>query len=212
VLHGFLLSGGVYQTVDKPGALQTLPLGINSAGQIVGGYTDERGGARGFVLSSGIYQAVAVPGAEDSTLPWGINDAGQVVGYYRKDGFSPLGFLFSGGNYTTFSVPGSIFGTVARGINSQGDIAGDYFGGHGFVLSGGNYNRFDEPGGFYTEVYGINDAGQIVGDDGKGGFVATPAVPEPASLLMCLIGALGLLGYRLFLSYRPLSMASMFIS
>ncbi len=51
-----------------------------------------------------------------------------------------------------------------------------------------------------TVAFGINDAGQIVGDyidaDRSGGFLATP-VPEPSTLTLALfgIGSLGLLGY-----------------
>lgn len=43
-LHGVLLSGGTYTTIDFPGATETLALGINSSGDIVGGYQDANGG------------------------------------------------------------------------------------------------------------------------------------------------------------------------
>jgi uncharacterized membrane protein len=42
-LHGFLLSGGVYTTIDFPGATETLALGVNSSDQVVGGYEDTSG-------------------------------------------------------------------------------------------------------------------------------------------------------------------------
>jgi len=42
-LHGFLLSGGVYTTIDYPGAVETLAFGVNSSGVVIGGYEDTSG-------------------------------------------------------------------------------------------------------------------------------------------------------------------------
>jgi len=42
--HGFLLSGGIYTTLDDPlGTHGTVATGINNAGQIVGTYVDTNG-------------------------------------------------------------------------------------------------------------------------------------------------------------------------
>ena len=38
--HGFLLSGGVYTSIEFPGAIGTVSYGINDSGFIVGGYED----------------------------------------------------------------------------------------------------------------------------------------------------------------------------
>ncbi len=48
-LHGFLLSGGVYTTIDFPGATETLALGVNTSDQVVGGYEDTSGRFHGFL-------------------------------------------------------------------------------------------------------------------------------------------------------------------
>jgi uncharacterized membrane protein len=48
-LHGFLLSGGVYTTIDFPGATETLALGVNSFDDIVGGYEDTSGKFHGYL-------------------------------------------------------------------------------------------------------------------------------------------------------------------
>ena len=48
-MHGFLLVKGVFTTIDVPGAVATLPAGINRAGNIVGLYTDAAGNAHGFL-------------------------------------------------------------------------------------------------------------------------------------------------------------------
>jgi uncharacterized membrane protein len=39
-VHGFLLSGGVYTTIDPPGAMGSVAFGINGTGDIVGVYID----------------------------------------------------------------------------------------------------------------------------------------------------------------------------
>jgi len=48
-IHGFLLSGGVYTTIDPPGAIGTLALGVNTSDQIVGGYHDTSGRFHAFL-------------------------------------------------------------------------------------------------------------------------------------------------------------------
>src|SRR5205807_471006 len=42
---------GQFKTIDVPGAIQTQTLGINTAGDIVGDYTDSIFGVHGFLLS-----------------------------------------------------------------------------------------------------------------------------------------------------------------
>lgn len=48
-VHGFLLSGGVFTTIDFPGAVSTHPLGVNDSGDIVGFYFDTSLRAHGFL-------------------------------------------------------------------------------------------------------------------------------------------------------------------
>lgn len=48
-LHGFLLSGGSFTSLDVPGAAGTVPFGINDQGAIVGGYTDLNLRVHGFL-------------------------------------------------------------------------------------------------------------------------------------------------------------------
>ncbi len=48
-IHGFLLSGGVYTTIDPPGATGTLALGVNTSDQIVGGFEDTSGKFHAFL-------------------------------------------------------------------------------------------------------------------------------------------------------------------
>jgi uncharacterized membrane protein len=47
--HGFLLSGGVYTSIEFPGAIGTISYGINDSGLIVGGYADTNEQAHGYL-------------------------------------------------------------------------------------------------------------------------------------------------------------------
>jgi len=72
------------------------------------------------------------------------------------------GFLKDGDTYTSFDYPGAT-STEFIDINNQGVILGRYndsTGYHYFLKNGNNYTSIDYPG---TRPYGINDAGQIVG-------------------------------------------------
>src|SRR5262249_29589079 len=85
--HGFLLSGGIYTTIDDPQAVaDTDPLGINNAGLIVG--LDSHGtGFQGFLYNPNgrPYTALIDPLASFAgTVVAGINHAGHV----RRDGCS----------------------------------------------------------------------------------------------------------------------------
>ena len=84
-----------------------------------------------------------------------------------------------------------------------GEIVGTYFigaGQYGFVEIGGVFTTVNDPNGVLgtTNVFGVNDSGDIVGSytDASGvthGFVADPvAAPEPGVLSLLLAGLLGL--------------------
>ena len=74
-----------YTTLEVPGAILTVAIAINDAGQIVGRYT-VGGGDHGFLLDvDGSYTTLDVPGVT-GTQAWGINDNGQVVGQAAADG------------------------------------------------------------------------------------------------------------------------------
>jgi probable HAF family extracellular repeat protein len=185
--HGFLLSQGVYSQLDEPNASYTVrggatgdwgtfPSGINSQGQVVGNYVNERWwdpnfGFHGFVLSHGVYTSLDDPSGIGQTFASSINDHGDVVGTYFGGGTH--GFLLSKGVYTNIDYPYGVgyVSTYASAINNRGDIVGYYtddLGDHGFLLSKGVFTPIGDPaasvlGESATQALGINDSGQIVG-------------------------------------------------
>jgi probable HAF family extracellular repeat protein len=187
VLHGYLLSGGTFTTMNVPfpTATGTSPFGINNAGEIVGYWLDSTTG-HGFLLSSGTYTSFDYPGAA-FTIASAINSRGDIVGYYSDTSGVYHGFLLSGGTYTSIDEPGAT-ATEANGINDAGEIVGIYcqtsqcaanFSGfQGFFLKAGEFSDVTIPGAKANGPVGINNKGVIIGvfhdAVGRHGFLATP--------------------------------------
>jgi probable HAF family extracellular repeat protein len=123
---------------------------------------DRSGQTHSFLLSGRTYTTLDGPPLSFN-LPvsaGGINALGEIVGSYTdaRTGLTH-GFLRStNGVYTTLDVPGNVYGTRANAINNFHQIVGN-----NFLLSDGTYTHIFKPGSAYTEAYGINDSGQIVG-------------------------------------------------
>lgn len=199
-----------FTTIDYPGAVATLAVGINAHCQIVGRYVDTSGNYHGYLLSDGNFTPIDIPGAS-ATRPLGINLNGDIVGHYASQGQQERGFLLSDGLLNTIHFPDAAR-TVAVGINDNGVISGYYVDAkkktHGFVLEAGTYTRIDYPGASYTEAWRINNSGQIagryLGDDGNhhlylladGIFVSFdfPGVVETAPAGYSHVGGLNNLG------------------
>jgi probable HAF family extracellular repeat protein len=188
-IYNFLYSNGTYTTLSNP----TVPndsfvQGINNAGQIVGQYNT--GSAQfGFVSSiNGTY--TTLNNSVVVTEAFGINDAGKIVGMYRNDATgADLGFMYDTGNYTSLSAPPAPNNTWATDINNLDQIVG-LADGTAFLYSAGTYTLINLGG--YTEAFGINDAGQIVGD-----YLGGPTpLPTALPLFVTGLGALGLLSWR----------------
>jgi hypothetical protein len=204
--HGFILDGGVFTTVDLVGANRdTLLTGINDVGQTVGQYRDATtGNFLGFVQDGANVVLLDASQPQPNTFVQGINNAGRVVGSVGGGGSPSRGFTFAGGVYEFFDAPGA-FSTQAFGINNAGVVVGTASTGL-FVKDGASFTTFNLPASWNArDAYAtdITDDGVVVGyftDNGTNltyGFLATPtAVPEPASALLMLGGALALLASR----------------
>src|SRR5258706_1420314 len=199
--HGFIQSGQALTTFDVPDSISTEVAAINNLGQIVGrffpGPSLQIG--RGFIRNGNGFTFFDAPGVQGpfGTFPYDFNDHGQIVGEFLDvSGFHS--FLLQSNNFTLINVP--VQGeTTVRAINNLGQIAGSFRSGsvvsHGFITIRGRFFQIDVPGistSFGTEVFGINDSGQVVGGvDVQGvpgvfrfGFVATPCSGTNADCVM----------------------------
>jgi uncharacterized membrane protein len=188
-VHGFVFTKGALITLDFPGASDTYPFGINNSGTVVGYWDilDADGNTlayHGFTWDNGTFKEANFPGSADSVVT-GINARGDLVGAWDSDITSPTGhgFLCSHGQCSSFDVPvpGATI-SQPNDINAQGQIVGiwiDAYGGeHGFFMTGASFTTLDYPGASLTSVWGINSAGELVGNYNVGGpshgFLAQP--------------------------------------
>jgi hypothetical protein len=101
--HGFVcgINSGTCMSYDDPNGTNTIFLGLNNNGQIVGSFVDGNGETQGllFSLLNNTYQTISDPFSSANpafdvtgTTVNGINDNGQLVGFY-SDGTNVNGFL-----------------------------------------------------------------------------------------------------------------------
>ena len=170
--QGFLTSdsGASFTPINVPGAASTNAFGINNSGQIVGGAFGAGGTPGGFLTSDsgGTFTRFDVPGGTN-TVATGINNSGVIVGSFCFPGcFIQDPFLHGGSDFANpLSYTVIDLGSNAAGsrINDSGQFVGNLVGsfGGGFLYSGGP-TLIDVPGATGTEAFGINNAGQIVGE------------------------------------------------
>ena len=131
--HGFLLSKGVFTTIDVPGAFYTVAWGINSAGDIVGWYGASFSESHGFIYSKGTFTALDYPGYSQNYVA-DINDSGLIAGGYG-DAVTINGvlyqwehsYIYKSGVFTTFDAPfGPPAATQIWHLNNDGVISGYY--------------------------------------------------------------------------------------
>lgn len=140
----------------------TLGVGINNKGQVVGCYWDQNPTyQKSYLLSGGTFTTLAVPGRWSCAND--INDREEIVGtLYDTD----TGFILSQGVVTRLAAPGSI-STEAMAINNHGQIAGYSYppnsGRQGFVYSKGKFITIPVADSIDTVATGINDKGDVVG-------------------------------------------------
>jgi uncharacterized membrane protein len=166
-----VLAQGTYTQIDDPEAVyNTVALGINTAGEIVGSYKDANGYSHGFLLSSGNYTAIDYPGGVETYLE-GINDQGQIVG--ASTGSSIVGFVYDlqTMTFTTIADPAAQ-DTFPIAINNAGEIGGYITSGNktlGFEKIGSKYKTVGVPGATYSPVWGITESGVLAGNYKRGG-------------------------------------------
>jgi uncharacterized membrane protein len=168
--------------IAYPGSTQTQAFGINNNGDIVGLYWPSQGGPiAGFLLSNGTYTTLLAPGSTYTQLT-AINNMGGIVGS-ALGRHESWGFRYGHGVFKPIQVRRAL-STYVQGLNDNGMIVGrfvNYPPARCFAfLKSGEFRSIMFPGARNTSCWGINNAGQIVGDydlpvGGVGhGFLITP--------------------------------------
>ena len=200
--HGFVLTpGGVFTSFDPPGGGHsssqqgsptgrisgTLPVTIDTSGDVAGTFTDNTAVRHGFVRSaSGTIASFDPPGVGtgisliQGTLPFSMSPSGNAIsGLYSDAAGVYHGFVRNAsGSISTFDVPGagaagsSAFpGTNAFSVNDAGNLAGVYTDAngvaHGFLFaptaSAVATPTFSLAAGTYTSAQTVSIADKTAG-------------------------------------------------
>jgi probable HAF family extracellular repeat protein len=158
------LAQGTYTQIDVSGGFDTSCNGINTAGEVVGGYIDAGGASHGFLLSGVVFTTIDRPGAT-STAAFGLNDVGQIVGS-NSPGEGAFLYDVATQKFTEIMYPGAKV-TFPIAINNAGTIVGteDATNGieNGFELIGSTYTKLQPPNVFQSTLAGITDSGEVLG-------------------------------------------------
>ena len=159
-----------------PGNLGSQGFAINDTGKIVG--TSSAGvGSYTVQWINGLISAIPVYSRSGSSIPKDMNDQGEIAGTLVISSLMNQGIYWDAQN-NPFPLEGlpSVSGSqvVAHGINVSGHIVGraqegsPNFAGHAVIWNKATFETdlgFMD-GGSYSEGYGINDAGDVVGAAG----------------------------------------------
>lgn len=172
--HAFLYSGGVMQDLGLPlGASHSFATDINTTGQVVG-FGDSIDTLRAFLYSGGVMQDLGTLGGGASVAN-AINASAQVVGWASTIGDELHAFLYSGGVMQDLGALGG-GASWAWDISDGGHVVGSSYvsdgSQHAFLYSGGIMNDLGiPPGDSFTDAFGVNASGEVVGASGSGAFL-----------------------------------------
>ncbi len=158
--------------LDAPGNVNgTYPLGLNTAGAVVGEYENSTGGTSGFYYNGTSFTELSY-GGQNFTRGNGINDSNVVVGdFFGSDGLYH-GFTYISGTFQQYDVGvESNVSTSLFGINKAGDFVGSWVPletqvEEGFISPGGRGGKvtsFYAAGTDSTYAYAIDSSDNAVG-------------------------------------------------
>jgi len=172
--HQIGLVGGVYSFVGSNGLVeqstlvQTIGPGggiqLNATGSVIGyssryssingstlgqdGWIYSNGVTQQIGLTGGVYSAVTSKGTAEESTPQQINSSGEAIGYSARylnnssvAGGSQDAWIFNGTSTQLIGLTGSLYGTPSSNQSSE-----------------------------YSAAVQLNDAGQVIGDTGRGTF------------------------------------------
>jgi hypothetical protein len=166
--HGYILEHPDFIGFDIAGALDTIPLGINNAGDFVGTEILTDGTQPAFVNLGGTVTTFAVPGAT-ATFAYQLNRSKQTIGYYIGPDGITHGYTRDNRGRLTYPIDviGST-GTILFGNNDLNWGVGRYTDASGathglFFITPDDILTYDYPGSTFTSLNGINQQGFISG-------------------------------------------------
>ena len=186
--HALRYSAGSFLDLGTLGGTNSVGLGINAAGQVVGRSDTAAGVAHAYLWTQGGTGGVASnpqmidlnPGGDTSEAD-AINRSGQIVGYVTlSHGAQPstdAAFLYSNGNLMQLPLPpGNYQYSYAYAVNDSGKAAGAAYQGqssqaHGFFFNGTSSVDIGDLGGANTSPTAINNNDRIVGYSTTAGAV-----------------------------------------
>jgi probable HAF family extracellular repeat protein len=161
-LHAFLYDGKTMIDLGAMGGTASEAHAINQRGQVVGRAFGP-GWSRAFLYDGAMHDLGNFGGAE--ALAADVNESGQVTGYATGADGARHAFLYRDGQLKQLTMPGASVGWV---INGAGQVAGDFQGSGRTQLgffdeSCGCVRPLGTLGGAESLVYGLNDAGHVIG-------------------------------------------------
>jgi len=178
--HGIVVYNSSVATLNYPGASDTVPLGINKWGSIVGYYLLSGSiNTHGFEYKGGKFYPVMFPKSVQ-TVVRSINDNGVMVGDEWTGTGVYEGFIYKNGAFTMLKAPKATGATFAYDINNNGTIVGDYIVGvnpQSFLYINGTFKDIMVPNATQANTNGINGAAEVTGEalvsnGSSSGFVA----------------------------------------
>jgi hypothetical protein len=166
--HGYKMFHPDFVELDVPGAIETMPLGTNNAGDVVGTCVFSDGTQPAFISVHQDFTIFAVLDAA-ATFASQLNTANEVIGYYVDANNTAHGYTRDSlGNLTyPIDMPGAtqtaLFGNndsnwgVGRYTDESGVIHGLYY------ITPDDMQTFDYPGSSFTSINGINVDGFVCG-------------------------------------------------
>jgi YD repeat-containing protein len=166
--HGYKLLHPAFVGFDITGTLDTIPLGINNVGDLVGTQILSDGTQPAFVSLRQRITTFAVPDAT-ATFAYQLNTSNQIIGYYIDPNGITHGYTRDSDGNLTFpiDVAGST-GTMLLGNNDLNWGVGRYTDASGathglFFITPDEIQTFDYPDSTFTSLTGINKLGMICG-------------------------------------------------
>ena len=166
--HGYIFEHPDFIGFDVTDTVDTIPLGINNAGDFVGTVILSDGTQPAFLSLGGSVTTFEVPGAT-ATLAYQLNRGNQIIGYYIDPSGITHGYARDHRGNLTFPIdaPGST-GTLLLGNNDSNWGVGRYTDAAGFThglffITPDDILTFDYPGSTFTSLNGINKEGFVVG-------------------------------------------------